>query len=97
MSKLHIGSYCLGQFSIDSKSVISLFFLMISIKCGCDGRWYRAQILERQGDECYVLFIDHGEDEWLNVSNIRPISPHMLSVSHCTPCIVPLVCHVSYS
>ncbi|KAH9523644.1 hypothetical protein Btru_040566, partial [Bulinus truncatus] len=45
-----------------------------------DNQWYRGRILSTSGSICNVLFIDYGNEEALNIKNIRNILPELAKV-----------------
>lgn len=42
-----------------------------------DNVWNRAQILSKDQDKFYVLFIDYGNESYVSFKNVRPMSPRL--------------------
>uniref|UniRef100_A0AAQ4S6G2 Tudor domain containing 6 n=1 Tax=Gasterosteus aculeatus aculeatus TaxID=481459 RepID=A0AAQ4S6G2_GASAC len=43
-----------------------------------DGFWYRAEVIDKDGDELSVLFVDYGNETQLNFADVREMPPDLM-------------------
>ncbi|KAK9531076.1 hypothetical protein VZT92_010527 [Zoarces viviparus] len=43
-----------------------------------DGSWYRAEVIDRDGDELSVLFVDYGNKTQVNFTDVREMPPTLM-------------------
>ncbi|XP_028253719.1 tudor domain-containing 6 [Parambassis ranga] len=46
-----------------------------------DQFWYRAEVIDRDGDELSVLFVDYGNMSRVNVKSVREVDPSLLEIT----------------
>ncbi|XP_072217987.1 tudor domain-containing 6 [Leuresthes tenuis] len=45
-----------------------------------DQLWYRAEVIDKVGDELSVLFVDYGNKSLVNISDVREMSPPLMDI-----------------
>uniref|UniRef100_A0A4W6FEM0 Si:ch211-189e2.3 n=1 Tax=Lates calcarifer TaxID=8187 RepID=A0A4W6FEM0_LATCA len=46
-----------------------------------DNQWYRAQVIQRTGNTLNVLFIDYGNESYVDISNVRSLPQSLLDTA----------------
>ncbi|XP_026195132.1 tudor domain-containing protein 6 isoform X2 [Anabas testudineus] len=60
-----------------------------SVDCGSpclalfssDNQWYRAQVIQRTGNNLHVLFVDYGNESDVDISNVRSLPVRLLEMA----------------
>lgn len=84
-TKFQKGDLCAAQFPLDERSVVNFGCGGSAVTCmhvpvHCMSRWYRGLVLDKKEGQCEILYVDHGDSEWVVDKQVQSIHPGMLEV-----------------